>query len=226
MPGRRLIFGVDAYYHVFNRGVARQPIFSAKRDYEQALRDLEYYLFTKPPMKLSRFKELPVENRHRFLETMKESSERMVDVVAFVLMPNHIHLLLRQRIENGIPKYMSQIQNSYTRYFNTKYERTGPIFQGVFKAVYIETSEQLLHVSRYIHLNPIVSFLVNERTPESYTWSSLPTYLTGNSSFVLPQPILDEFKTRGGYRKFVLDQLDYAKKLNEIKHLLIEKDKT
>ncbi len=224
MPGRRLIFGIDAYYHVFNRGVARQPTFSVKKDYEQAMLCLQYYLFAKPPMKLSRFKELSVKKSHTFLEDMRESSERLVDVIAFTLMPNHFHILLRQRLEHGIPKYMSQFQNSYTRYFNTKYERIGPIFQGVFKGVHIETMEQLLHVSRYIHLNPVVSFLVNEKQPENYAWSSLNEYLKGDSPFLSCHPILDQFKNPEAYRQFIVDQIDYAKRLNEIKHVLIDND--
>ena len=224
MPRRRLIFGINAYYHIFNRGVARQPIFSVKKDYEQAMLCLEYYLFTKPPMKLSRFKELSVKKRHKFLEDMRESSQHLVDIIAFTLMPNHVHFLLRQRVEHGISKYMSQFQNSYTRYFNTKYERIGPIFQGVFKGVHVETMEQLLHVSRYIHLNPVVSFLVNEKEPESYVWSSLTEYLKGGSSFLSYQLILNQFKNPDAYRKFIVDHIDYAKRLNEIKHVLIDND--
>ena len=118
---------------------------------------------------------------------------------------------------------MSQFQNSYTRYFNTKYKRIGPLLQGVFKGVYVETMEQLLHVSRYVHLNPVVSFLVDEKNPESYAWSSLTEYLKGGSPFLSCQPILDQFKNPDGYRKFIVDHIDYAKKLSEIKHLLIEK---
>ena len=83
-------------------------------------------------------------------------------------MPNHFHLLLKQTIDNGISHFLSKFTNSYTKYFNTKYNRVGPVFQGVFKSVHIESDEQLMHLSRYIHLNPVVSAVVEKQNLLSY----------------------------------------------------------
>lgn len=209
------------FYHIFNRGVARMPMFLSKIDYKQAIQTLSYYRFTKPPIALSRFKELPVKEKENFLSSL-QSTERLVDIVSFVFMPNHFHFLLKQHKDNGISKFISQFTNSYTRHFNTVYERVGPVYQGVFKSVHIETDEQLIHVSRYIHLNPLVSNVIREKDLLSYPWSSLPDFLNGKSSLVQLEHILQHFKNPVDYKQFVLDHTDYARRLEEIKHLTLE----
>ena len=137
-------------------------------------------------------------------------------------MPNHFHLLLQQLTDGGISKFIKHIGDSYTRYFNTKKERVGPLFQGAFKAVHVETNDQLIHLSRYIHLNPLVSFIVKEENFLSYPWSSLQIYLKKRHNFVNPKPVLEQFKTNDEYLQFVLDQIDYGKELEKIKHLILE----
>ena len=117
------------------------------------------------------------------------------------------------------------MQNSYTKYFNLKRKQTGSIFQGHFKAVRVETDEQLVHLSRYIHLNPYSSFVVKSiEKLETYPWSSLPDYLGETKySFLNKKPVLDFFKNNKAYQKFVFDQADYQKNLEKIKHLTWEK---
>ncbi len=139
-------------------------------------------------------------------------------------MPNHFHFLIRQLKENGISKFMSQISNSFTKYFNTKYNRVGPLFQGAFKAVLIESDEQLIHVSRYIHLNPIVSGLV--KNLEDYRWSSYLECIKPIDTFCSTNEILGFFTPdeRKRYKEFVEAQIDYGRKLEKIKHQLIDID--
>lgn len=223
MAGRNIPLASGEYYHVYNRGVARQPIFLSKRDYEQMLLTLSYYRFVKPLIKLSRFKELSKENQKRFFAEFANKNEKLIEFVSFVLMPNHFHLLLRQEMDNGISTFVSKATNSYTRYFNTKRERVGAVLQGVFKAVHVGSPEQFIHLSRYIHLNPLVSFVVREKDFLSYPWSSLPDFLRGESSLVNLAPVLSNFSSPKKYQEFILDRADYAKKLEEIKHLIIEK---
>jgi putative transposase len=93
----------------------------------------------------------------------------------------------------------------------------------VFKAVRIETEEQLIHLSRYIHINPAVSFVVDEKELARYHFSSLPEYIKGESSLLDLKPVLNHFKTPQDYRKFVFDQIAYGKELEKVKHLLLEK---
>ena len=133
-------------------------------------------------------------------------------------------MLLKQKADDGIPKYLNNFANSYTRYFNTKRKRIGPLFQGIFKAVRIETDEQLIHVSRYIHLNPVVSLVIKEEELDNYPRSSFPEYLNPKIEGICDQKeILGLFDSRKTYRKFVYDQIDYARRLEEIKHLTLEK---
>lgn len=221
MSDRRVPLVNGEFYHIYNRGVARQPTFLTQYDYEQALLALSYYRFVNPPIRLSRFKELPTEQRDYIFEKLQKT-EKHIEIVSFVFMPNHFHFLLKQTTENGISIFLSKFTNSYTKYFNTKRNRVGPMLQGVFKSVHIESDEQLIHVSRYIHLNPVASVFIKETELLSYPWSSLPDYLKRKSSLVYMEPVLDHFPSSNEYKNFVLDRADYAKRLEQIKHLTLE----
>lgn len=212
-------------YHVYNRGVARQPTFFAKRDYERIMLTLRYYRLRKPPRKLSYFLEIPAQERETWLVRQEKELAKLVEILCFVFMPNHFHMMLRQVVDGGITTYVRHAINSYTKFINTKYHRPGPLFQGEFKAVRIETNEQLLHVSRYIHLNPFTSSVVRAGDLRSYPWSSLPVYLgAGATPYLSPDIVLSQFSKKHTYEAFVFDHADYAKKLERVKHLLIEKD--
>lgn len=223
MADKRVPLVTGEFYHVYNRGVAHQPTFLTKRNYDQALLTLSYYRFRKPPARLSRFKELPRGRRQELLVELGRSEDAHVKIISFVLMPNHFHFLLKQTQDRGISTFLSKFTNSYTKYFNTKQGRVGPVFQGVFKAARIETEEQLIHLSRYIHLNPLVSFVVKETEFLSYPRSSLPDFIRGESSLVWVNSVLEHFSSPKDYKKFVLDQIDYGRKLEQIKHLMLEK---
>ncbi len=119
-------------------------------------------------MRLSKLLQLMTEIREQMLTTVAKNDNKSVEVVAYCLMPNHFHLLVKQVSEGGISKYLRQAINSYAKYFNTKYKRVGSLFQDMFRAVHIETDEQFIHVSRYIHLNPLVSYLVGKKELLSY----------------------------------------------------------
>lgn len=222
MAGRNIPLATGEFYHVFNRGITHQPVFQSKRDYEQASLGISYYRFTRPPFKLSRFKSLSQDEKNNVLDSLEKSGNALVKIISFVWMPNHFHLLLKQTEDGGISTFLSRFTNSYTKYFNIKNKRVGDLFQGVFKAVRIETEEQLLHVSRYIHLNPLVSFVVKEKDFLVYPWSSLPAFLQGKSSLCWLEPILANFSSSDDYKKFIFDQADYAKELEKIKHLTFE----
>lgn len=222
MPIRIIPFVNDQYYHIFNRGVAHQPTFLAKRDYEKFLECVSFYRYSNLPHKLSKLAQLPIEERERIWADLETSNDKSVEIVAFCLMPNHCHLLVRQESDDGISKFMRHLSDSYTKYFNVKNERVGPLFQGPFKAVHVSTDEQLIHLSRYIHLNPLVSFVVREEYFSSYRWSSLKDYSKGASTLVDVSQVLSNFKSSDDYLSFVMNQADYAKELARIKHLGLE----
>ena len=119
---------------------------------------------------------------------------------------------------------MRNFQNSYNKYFNTKHDRTGSLTQAMFKAVRIETDEQLLHVNRYIHLNPYTGHVVHTiKDLETYPWSSFPLYLSDEkNSFVDTSFILQMFPSIEEFKKFTYDQADYQRQLHQIKHLVLE----
>ncbi len=224
MPGRILPLVTNQFYHVFNRGVEHRPIFLNVKDYQRALHAMQLYQFQKPPVKLSRFLVIASEDRQKLLDELNKSGPKLVEIICFCLMPNHFHFLLRQAQDGGIAKFMSNFQNSFTRYFNIRHERDGILFQGQFKAKLVTTNEQLLHLSRYIHLNPHTSYVL--KTLDSlldYEWSSLPEYL-GRVSVELCQKeiILSQFKSSDDYKSFVWNQADYQRQLDYIKHLTID----
>lgn len=221
MPQARFPLVTDHYYHILNRGVARQPMFKSRWDYKHGLSALSYYRFVEPPMKLSYFENLPNEGKEEIMRSMEEK-EKYVEIVSFVFMPNHFHLLVKQTHDKGISKFISQFCNSYSRYFNTKYQRVGPLFQGRFKSILVETTEQLIHLSRYIHLNPVVSGVISENELFSYEYSSLQEYLNGNYKVVNPQIVLEQFKSIETYKSFLTDHISYGKELERIKHLTLE----
>jgi putative transposase len=225
MPGRTAPIVTNKIYHVFNRGIASQPTFLEKRNYDRALESLFYYQNCNLPIKYSKFLSLSVKERTKILEDLSKKNDRMVEIISYCLMPNHFHLLLRQVKDNGISKVLGDFTNSYTRYINTKLERTGPIFSGKFKSVRIETEYQLIHVSRYIHLNPYTAYLVRDiEGLINYPYSSFPEFL-GKTNFnhCSKDVILSEFKNVEHYKKFVTDQKDYQRELDRIKHLALEK---
>lgn len=222
MPIRIIPLATGEYYHIYNRGITKQPVFLVKKEYERFLLTLSYYRFSNPPIKLSRFLQLPKDQKQQFLIDIN-NREKLIEIISFVFMPNHFHFLLKQTKDNGTSTFLSRTTNSYTRYFNTKYERIGPLFQGAFKAVRVETDDQLIHLSRYIHLNPLVSYVVKDSDFLFYPWSSLPDFLNNKSSLVNIETLLAYFPNSEAYKNFILDQVDYARKLEEIKHLLLEK---
>lgn len=222
MPYRFIPLANDEYYHVFNRGVASQPTFGDKKDYDRFLLCLDYYRHKKVPLRLSKLLQLPKDERESLIQEMKKQNDIIVEIIAYCLMPNHFHLLLKQVSDNGISTFLRLVTNSYARYYNSKYQRNGSVFQGVFKTVHVQTDEQFIHLSRYIHLNPLVSFLVKEENFLSYPWSSLNSYLNVINGLVNPEKILANFSSPKKYLQFVLDQADYGKELEKIKHLILE----
>lgn len=116
---------------------------------------------------------------------------------------------------------MQHLINSYVHYVNTKYKRVGPLLQGRFRNVLIESDEQLMHVSRYIHLNPLVSNLTSDL--KKYAWSSYPSFVgIGKDELCDGDLVTNYYKTREDYEKFVLDQEDYARELERIKHFILD----
>ena len=118
---------------------------------------------------------------------------------------------------------MSNFQNSYTRYFNKRHKRDGSLFLDQFKAVRVVSEQQLLHLSRYIHLNPYSSYVVkNFSELKNYQWSSFPEYLGEKNGFCATEVVLSFFPSREKYKNFVLNHADYQRGLEIVKHLMFD----
>lgn len=129
--------------------------------------------------------------------------ETLVRILAYCIMPTHMHLILQQKQEDGISKFMSRIQNSYARFFNLRHVRKGPLWQGRFERIWIENDEHLLHETRYVHLNPVTAYLVED--PADWPHSSYVEYLTtnpGKESFCEFRGLIN--RGPSFYRQFVL----------------------
>lgn len=213
MPYRITPFVNGEFYHLYTRGVEKQNTFLNRKDYSHFVKALFYYHIQNPKPKFSthrRTKVFPI-----------DSSKRIAEIICYCLMPNHFHLLVKQLQDGGISELMRKLILSSTKYRNAKYNRQGSLFQVPFKAVHIETDEQLIHVSRYIHLNPLVSLLVKDL--KFYPWSSYLDYIGIHDNLaVKKEEILNFFKSPQDYKKFVLDQADYGTTLEKLKHFTLD----
>ncbi|MBI2427162.1 MAG: transposase [Candidatus Kerfeldbacteria bacterium] len=132
------------------------------------------------------------------------AEKRYVELVCFALMPNHFHLAVHELQEGGVTQYLHRLSTAYTKYVNTKYQRTGHTFEGTYQAVHVKSNEQLLYLSAYIHLNPreVSGWDGKEHI---YPWSSYQDYRTENrwSGLIQPDIILDQFSNPSEYQHFV-----------------------
>lgn len=219
---RKIAFRNGEIYHIFNRGIERRTIFTNKREFDRAKDLIKFYKHKDIPIRYSKVMQQPEDLRKKILEGVFRG-ECLVDILAYCLMPNHFHFLLKQNSGNGLATFISNFSNAYTKYFNTKHQRSGPLLEGIFKAVLVESDEQFIHLSRYIHLNPVTSSIIEEKYLESYEWSSYPEYLSINDeNLVETRLVLNMFKSIKDYQEFVVDHIEYAKTLDSIKHLSLE----
>ncbi len=219
VTARKLVFKDGYYYHVFNRGVDKRDICTCNADYNRVIETFMLYKYKDPEVKYSRFKDYSDIKKNEVFDKLKQRGDVLVDIIGFCLMPTHFHFLLRQTQSGGISEFLSNITNSYTKYFNTKYKRSGYLFQGSFKAVLIEDDQQLMHISRYIHLNPVASKISTIEDLSKYPWSSYWEYVGKNRSVCNPEPILELFGSEKRYVEFVANYADTAIRLHDHKDL-------
>ena len=225
MPARTTPLVTGKIYHVLNRGNASVPIFRDKRDYQRFMDTFLYYQHKDVPIRFSQLLNLNKVERETLLSNVKKKPKQIA-IIVFCLMPNHFHFLLKQLEAEGIYNFIRQFINSYSHYFNLRHKRKGSLFEGRFRAVRVETEEQLLHLSRYIHLNPYSSLLVRDlKQLSTYPYSSSMEFLdTIDEGICQKDDILSYFPEKGDYREFVFDRADYQRSLEEIKHKLLEKE--
>lgn len=184
----------DTFYHVYNRGVNKRTIFKEPNDYRVFFSLLKRYLSSEPQLDRSN-REYP-------------NYSKDIEVLAICLMPNHFHLLCYQIEKGAMTKLLRGICTSYTMYFNKKYDRVGHLFQERFKASMISNDAYLLHISRYIHLNP---------KNAKWEYTSLPYYLgKQKAEWIQPEKILEMFEDTNEYQEFLDDLRGYRESMKEI----------
>ncbi len=201
MPGRniRKVDVADSYYHVYARGVNKQRIFLDPADYTYFLALLKRYL-SRSDTTTARGVVFP-------------KLYQDIELLAFCLMQNHFHLLVYQINEEGMVKLMRRIMTSYSGYFNRKYERTGPLFESRYRASRVDNESYLLHISRYIHLNPA--------DWQNYNYSSLRSYLgAAAQDWLVIERITNLFTSRSDYLQFLESYEQNKAELDIIKHVL------
>jgi putative transposase len=201
---RTLEFAVGEYYHLYGRGNAKQRLFRDDRDHIRFLFGILYFQFSQDINNISR--QVSYYVKHSVFNIEPETNERIVELVAFCLMPNHFHLIVTPLSEIGVSQYMQRSLNAYAKYFNTKYEASGHVFQGPFGAVALENNKQLLYLSTYLHRNP--RELAKEKYQE-YPWSSCVDYLKQNrwASLLNPSIVTEQFPGPKAYRTFLEESI-------------------
>lgn len=209
-------FKKGEFYHIFNKSISNYGIFKKNIEKERFITALDYYNKKEGQMSLSVYLNKIGEY---FPDLYSNGITHVVKFICHCIMPDHYHLLIKIINDDFLSKYVSDVENSFTRYFNFKFNRKGPLWQSRFKSVRIESNEQLLHVSRYIHLNPTTSNLVS--SPEDWPYSSYSTYINDKDFLKMNMPEISISNSKI-YKSFVQNQIDYQKRLKTIKKLIID----
>jgi REP element-mobilizing transposase RayT len=174
MPYRMVYFIQGAIYHVYNRGARKSPIFHASEDYEYLLHLLQSH-----------------------------AARCQIVILAYCFMPDHYHILLRQDGYISVSQFMARVFTRYSTWFNAKYGMSGTLFEGRFKAVYIDSDFYHPFLCGFIHLNPEKADLVSD--PWEWPYSNCRQWVEGNG--LTPSElefIQDTFGTGEDYRKFLI----------------------
>lgn len=209
MALRKQSFAEGEYYHLYNRGTEKRTIFLDEQDYN-------HFLFLMYICNTSK----SIESRN--VDESFDREETKVDIGVFCLMPNHFHILVREKTEKGISTYMRKLLTAYSMYFNKKYKRTGKLYEGVFKSIHASNDRYLKYLYSYIHLNPaklIDKDWKNGRNKNagrlleyvfSYPYSSLGEYAEGKFKITNPLVFPVYFKKPTDHKKELLDWLSFT----------------
>jgi len=226
---------IGGIYHIYNRGVESRKIFMDDEDRLRFIHDLFEFNNENPTINLAYFIGQKQSKEVGLPKIERKPRKLLVEILVFCLMPNHFHLMVRQRKENGVTEFMRKLGTGYTNFFNKKYSRVGPLLQGKYKIVHVNQESHFIHLPYYIHLNPLdINFLEWREKEiknfdkaieflENYRWSSFQDY-TGIKNF--PSVTQRDFllKFFNGAIQYKKDTFKWLKNidLEEIKPLTLE----
>ena len=189
MSSRNEVFKQGSFFHIYNRGCNKNKIFFEEDNYTYLLRKIKNF-----------------------------TSEFMISVIAYCLMPNHYHLLLKQNSEKPLNKCVQFIFNSYSKAINKKYNRSGTLFEGKFKSVEVD-EEEALKVCRYIHRNPLDDKLVNNL--EDWKYSNYLDWIGKRNGVLYDKDFMKKhFPKPELYKKFVIDYFSDKQAADELREYL------
>lgn len=207
----------DRCYHVLTRSIAGFKIFSSPANCKRFIETIAFYQHKPTGMRLSRF----LESSPKIQQYYLMGKDKRVAIVSYCLMPTHVHLVLKQLDDDGILLFMKNCLESFSKYFNIKYKRNGPLWESRFKSIAIKSDEQLLHLTRYVHLNPVSAGIIEK--PEDWKYSSYNDYILWDNSAgsLCDWSSLLEIKPNQ-YKDFVEERIGYQKQISKIKKLIID----
>ena len=214
---RNITFAPGEFYHLYNRGTEKRNIFTNKQDYERFL-CLLYLCNGEVAANINR-------QGRTFTDLLEpDQGKKLVEITAYCLMSNHFHLLVREIQDGGISRFMQKITTGYTMYFNKKYERSGALFQGRFKATHASEDRYLKYLISYIHLNPVKliepgwkeSGIANRKQAEmyleKYRYSSYLDYLETTrveNKIINKEAFPEYFESPKDFKSSVTEWLSY-----------------
>ncbi|MFA6081476.1 MAG: transposase [Patescibacteria group bacterium] len=203
-------------YHIFNKSISNYGIFKDFNNSQRFLNVVEYYNNRSITECFSQFTK---RKKFDYKNIIYPGDNSLCKILTYCIMPDHYHFLLKIIEDYSLSQFINNVENSFTRYFNIKFGRKGPLWQSVFKSVEIRSNEQLLHVSRYIHLNPTTSRLVDK--PEDWIFSSYKDFITDKN-------LLNDFMKEisiddvSDYKQFIENNIEYQRELKHIKKIILE----
>jgi len=197
------------FYHIYNKSIDRIKIFQSHRTATRFLGTLKYYQSANALQRFSTYLTLPFGDKIIAQKHLDDERSHHVNILCYCLMPNHYHLLLRQTKTNGILTFMSQSINSFTHFYNRLHDRKGTLFVQNFQYRMIEDDNDLIYVSKYIHLNPLSSSIIKKvDTLDSYKLSSYPYYIGSSKDDIL-------LRNKSLFSYFNTDSLNYKKMFDQ-----------
>jgi len=213
MADNRIFYSGDIY-HICNKSISNYHIFRNNTLADHFKTTLVYYNTSADKIPLSK----ALKKEFTIPHIMNRGEDSIVFVLGFCIMPDHYHLLIKVNKEYSVSQYINNVQNSYSHYYNKINKRRGPLWQNRFRAICIEDNSTLLHVLRYIHLNPTTAKLVD--LPEKWSYSSYKDYMSDTGILKLNKEI--SINSIEYLRKFTEDQIDYQQTIKGIRRKLLE----
>jgi putative transposase len=215
---RKISFVEGEYYHLYNRGVDKRSIFQDKEDVLRFLQSMEEF---------NSIEKIGSIYASSFGKELRSSAPKLVKFIVYCLNQNHYHFIITPLVEKGVQRFMHKMSTGYTNFFNEKHHRSGSLFQGRYKAVRIETNEQLLHGSVYVNINDRVHDGLNEKWLSELPFSSFAEYEGKRKNGICDTSIiLDQYQDSSEYSKnaelVLIDIINRKKQEKMLRKMMIE----